>query len=82
MARKEEPTKSVCLTFVPGEIYTINWRILYQDSESNKVSRGETNKITKAILEIPQQTFLANIQVKVPSAFQSVYQVTSKPNIK
>ena len=82
MAREEEPTKSVCLTFVPGDISTINWRILYQYSESNKASIGETNKSTNSILEIPQQTFLTNFQVKVSLECQSVCQVTRQLNRK
>ena len=82
VARKRYTTKSGYLTFKPGEISTINWRMLYQDLESNKAYRGETNKSTKSILEIPQETCPDKCQVEVPSAFQSVFQVSSQMNIK
>ena len=82
MARKGYSIKSRYLTFDPDGISVINRRILYQDSESSKASRGETNKITKSILEMPQETCPANFQVKVTSAFQSVFQVPIQLNIR
>ena len=56
VARKGDPTKSGYLIFDPNKMSTINWKILYQDTESSKASRGKTNKSTKAILEMPQET--------------------------
>ena len=53
---KGDPTKSGYLISDPNRISTINWKILYQDTESSKASRGKTNKSTKAILEMPQET--------------------------
>ena len=50
MTRKGDPTKSGYLTFEPGGLSIINWRALDQESDSNKTSIGETNKIKKAIL--------------------------------
>ena len=82
VAREGEPTKSGNLTFEPGGMSTINWRTLDQESYSNKASRGETNKITKSILEITQETCPDNCQVKFPSACQVVCQVTSQLNRK
>ena len=58
--RNGEPTKSGYLTFDPGGMSKINWRELYQQSESNKASIGETNKSTQAILEMPQDTCPTN----------------------
>ena len=72
MSRKGDPTKSVYLIFFPGGISTINYRTLYQESESNKAFIVETNKITKAVLEIPQETCPPSCRVEVPSACQSV----------
>ena len=59
-------TKSGYFTIDPGGMSTINWSILYQDSESNKYFIGKTNKITMSILEFPQETCPDNFQVKVP----------------
>ena len=67
---------------ISDRLSTINWRILYQGSGSNKSARGETNKSTKAILEMPQETCPDNFQVKILSAFQPVYIVLSQINIK
>ena len=50
VAREGDPTKSGWLTFEPGGVSTINFRALDQESDSNKASRGEQNKSTKAIL--------------------------------
>ena len=41
MACKGDTTKSRHLAFDPGGMSTINWRILYQDSESNKALAAE-----------------------------------------
>ena len=54
MARRGDNTTSEYLTFDPGGISTISWSKLDQEPESNKASRGETNKSTKEILEMPQ----------------------------
>ena len=43
VARKGYPTKSGYFTFEPGGISTINWKMLDQESQSNKASRVETN---------------------------------------
>ena len=51
---RESPPSQGTLTFDLSGMSTTNWRILYQDSQSKKASRGETNKYTKEILEIPQ----------------------------
>ena len=82
VAHEGDPTKSGYLTFDPGGMSTINWGVLYQESESNKAYRYETNKSTKAILEMPQYIFPENFWVKVPEAGQSVCQVPSQLNIK
>ena len=82
MARRGDNTTSEYLTFDPGGISTISWSKLDQDSESNKASRGETNKSTKEILEMPQETFPDNFQVKVTSSRQLVCQVPSQLNRK
>ena len=65
-----DPTKSGYLKFYPGGMSTINKRKLYQESESNKASRGETNKNIEEILEMPQETSPENCKVKVPSSYQ------------
>ena len=41
VAREGDPTKSGYLNFDPSGMYTINWRKLDQESDSNKASRGE-----------------------------------------
>ena len=41
MARKRDATNSIFLIFDPGGISITNWRIIYQESELNKDSRGE-----------------------------------------
>ena len=53
---RESPPSQGTLPFDLSGMSTTNWRILYQDSQSNKASRGETNKSTKEILEMPQDT--------------------------
>ena len=78
VAREGDPTKSGYLTFDLGGLSTTKWRTLYQGSESNKAPRGEPNQSIKAILKIPQDTFPDNFHVKVPSEWQSVFQVSSK----
>ena len=55
-----------------------NWRKLDRESESNKTFIGETNKSTKEVLEIPQDTCSGNFQLKVPSTCLSVCQVPSE----
>ena len=47
---KVDTTKSGYITFDPGGMSTIDYRALYQESESNKACRGETNKSTNTIL--------------------------------
>ena len=47
---KEDPTKSDYFTFDLIGMSKINWREIYQESESNKYSRGETNKKAQEIL--------------------------------
>ena len=69
VARKGDPAKLGYFTFDPGVISTTNWRTLYQYSELNRAPRGKPNQSTKVILEIPQDTFLYNFQVKFPSAW-------------
>ena len=64
VACEGDPTKSGYLTFDPVGISIINWRTVYQDSGSNKASRGEKNNSIKSILEMPQETFPDNFQVK------------------
>ena len=68
VAYEGDPTKSVQLTFYPRGMSTINWSKLDQNSESNKASRGKKN--TKKILEIPQESFPDNFQVKLPPECQ------------
>ena len=77
-----ETTKSGHLNFEPGGMSTIKWRILYQDSDSNKASRGETNKSSNEILEMHQETCPDNFQLQFPSEFQSMCQVPSQLNGK
>ena len=50
MSYNVEPTKSGYITFDSGGITTINSMILYQESDSNKDIKGESNKITNSIL--------------------------------
>ena len=50
MAPEGHPTKLKYLTFDTGGMFTTNSGQLDQESESNKTSRGETNKSTKEIL--------------------------------
>ena len=54
--RKGEPTNPGYLTFDPGGMSKTNYGTLYQESKSNEAFRGETNKIKKKVLEIPQKT--------------------------
>ena len=55
----------------------------YINNQSQKgFPKVETNKSTKEILEINQETCPYNFQIKVPSTFQSVYQVPSQLNSK
>ena len=67
MASEGDPTKSGYLTFDSGGMFTINRRILDKYSDSNKYYKGEPNKNTKLILEVPKDTHPDNFQVKVPS---------------
>ena len=67
MARKGDPTKSGYLTSDTGDLSTINCIMWYQESESNKASKGETNKSTKAILEMSHNNFPDNFEVKFQS---------------
>ena len=48
--REGVPTKLVYLTFYPSGMSTINWKKLDQELESNKASRGGSNKRTKSLL--------------------------------
>ena len=82
MDHEGETTKSGYLTFDLDGIFKINWRTLDQELDSNKASISGTNKITKAILEMPQNACPANFRVKVLLAFQSVCQVSSQLNSK
>ena len=75
VACEGEPTKSGYLNFDPGEMSTINWRKLYQESDSNRDSIGKTKRSTKEIVVIPQETCPSNCQVKVLSACQPMCQV-------
>ena len=53
---RESPPNQGTFTYDPGGISTINWRILYQESGTKKATIGETNKSTKDIIEISQET--------------------------
>ena len=58
LTRNGNSTKSFYLTFDPGGMYTINWKTLYQELESNKAYRGETKKVQRKSykhLKIPAQ---------------------------
>ena len=47
---RESPTNQGTFTFDPGGMSTTNWRILYQELETNKATRDEPNKSTKEII--------------------------------
>ena len=66
VSRKGETTELEYLTFDPGGLSTIDLRKLDQDSDSKKSPRCEPNKSTKSILEMSQETWPDNFQVKVP----------------
>ena len=61
---------------------TINWKKLYQESDSNKASRVESNKSKNTIQEMPQEPCPDNFQLKLPSKCQLVRQVPSQLNSK